>query len=171
MPGGRRIFPARRPTDARRCNREVAHRQAQSDVSHEVPASSAFTGRVALSGAASHRSIPLRRLDAVAGKSHFLCSWATALVVALVVFRLAGIQTMSRVPTPIAGHASPHSCRCGRRRSATRHRHARPDRAWTGKCLSGGPMTLMGFFPFAVLLLLPGGLRRVSACRAHVPFA
>jgi hypothetical protein len=94
MPGGRRICPARRPTDARRCNREVAHRQAQSGASHEVLSPSAFTGRVALSGAASHRTLPLRRFDPVSARSHVFCSLATALVIALAVFRLASIQTV-----------------------------------------------------------------------------
>jgi hypothetical protein len=68
---GRRIDPARRPSGARRCDRRILHRQAQPSASHEDLSPTALASRAALSEAASHRTIPLRRWIRSAGSAIF----------------------------------------------------------------------------------------------------
>lgn len=67
----RQIDPARRPGDARRCDRRIRHRHTPPGASHEVFSPTALTSRAALSEAASLRTIPLRRWGQVTASAIF----------------------------------------------------------------------------------------------------
>lgn len=137
-----------------------------SGASPEVLSPSAFAGHAALSGAAGIRTIPLRRYHSrsaamrIGGASRHRhesvrpCGFPPA-------FACGVLRPRVLCERPAGASAVPV-----RRGDAARSGRI----AWPGRSHHAAPAALLGFLPFAVLLL-PAGGRAFPPVLAHLPFS